>query len=461
MIRCFKMFKMYSMGCGAGGSAAFWLLAMSALWGCNQTVKEGSSSPSLEAGAALSRPSAAPATPALPSASAVLAVNEAQSDPPPAGSAMQEQRAPVPKAGDVLATFFKGLRELKGNAKKKHVRIAWLGDSHGAADFWSGALRTELQQRFGNGGPGFLHLGYRDYRHDGIKSKVSGKWKMRPPNPATRAVTGDGIFGLGGILFVASESAPSASITITEASTPTKLNWDLCYRLGSDKDELTVTLNGQPKTVLNAGQTKPEGEIRHLVLPSDAKDAQFNVSVTGGTPSLCGLYVEADAESHPGVVLDTLGINGARFATPLAWNEDAWIEELKRHVPDLVILEYGTNEMSDYPLKTSVFSEPLSAVMARIRKVRPDVNCVVLAPTDRADTADRVTAARDAVREGALESGCAFWDTLTIMGGKGSIRAWADENPPRAAKDGIHLSWRGYRELGQKLAEDLMRGYTP
>lgn len=450
MIRCSRQFV------GIGVCAAL----LGAAGACNRTVAEGSSAPSMEAGDnAAGGPKSAPHPAPLSSHS--KAAPEADAGAGAGHGAESAPAPPVRRAGDVLATFYQALRDLSGSGPKKHVRIAWLGDSHGAADFWSGALRTELQKRFGNGGPGFLHLGYRDYRHDGVKTKVSGKWKLRPPNPATRSVTGDGIFGLGGILFAASENSPTASISISEASTPTKLTWDLCYRLGSPKDELLVTLTGKPNTALKAGQEETAGEVRHAVLSSDANEVEFSVSVAGGTPSLCGLYVEADAESHPGVVLDTLGINGARFATPLAWNEAAWAEELKRHAPDLVILEYGTNEMSDYPLRTSVFSEPIQSIMTRIRKVRPGVDCVVLAPTDRADTADRVTVARDAVREGALESGCAFWDTLTIMGGKGAIRAWADERPPRAAKDGVHLSWRGYRELGQKLAEDLMRGFVP
>jgi lysophospholipase L1-like esterase len=173
------------------------------------------------------------------------------------------------------------------------------------------------------------------------------------------------------------------------------------------------------------------------------------------------VVIEADPETNSGVVLDTLGINGARFATPLAWNEASWAAELARREPDLVILEYGTNELSDYPVRPAAFTAPLRALMARIRKVRPEVDCVVLAPTDRADTEDRLPLGRDAVREGAMESGCAFWDTYAIMGGRGAIRLWANESPPRAAGDGIHLSWRGYRELGTKLAEDLMRGYTP
>ena len=69
-------------------------------------------------------------------------------------------------------------------------RIAWLGDSHGASDYWSGALRTALQKRFGNGGVGFVHLGYRGYRHDGVKLTVDGRWKMYPRGPSTVVATG-------------------------------------------------------------------------------------------------------------------------------------------------------------------------------------------------------------------------------------------------------------------------------
>jgi (p)ppGpp synthase/HD superfamily hydrolase len=43
-------------------------------------------------------------------------------------------------------------------------------------------------------------------------------------------------------------------------------------------------------------------------------------------------------------VLDQLGFNGARFGTPLAWDEATWSKELARRPPDLVILEYGGNE---------------------------------------------------------------------------------------------------------------------
>lgn len=374
------------------------------------------------------------------------------------------------RAGDVLATFYAALRELSSGARKKHVRVMWLGDSHGAADFWSGNLRAALQKRFGNGGPGFVHVGLHAYRHDGLKftADSKGKWRTRPKNPASRTTTGDGVFGLGGIMMLGSPDMPKPSMTIIDPEIPSRLTWDLCYRLTSPKDEIRVSVTGSSDMILKDDGNKPAANtdskapapLSHATISSEGA-ATFTVAVLKGNPEICGVVAEADPSVNPGVVLDTLGVNGARFATPLAWNEGAWAAELARRKPELVVLEFGTNEMSDSPVRAQMFTDHIRSLMARIRKVRPDIDCIALAPTDRADTEERAPLVRDAVREGAIESGCAFWDTYAIMGGAGSIRTWKNEDPPRAAKDGVHLTWRGYRELGTKLAEDILRGYSP
>jgi lysophospholipase L1-like esterase len=99
--------------------------------------------------------------------------------------------------------------------------------------------------------------------------------------------------------------------------------------------------------------------------------------------------------------------------------------------------------------------------MARVRTASPDADCLVLAPTDRADTLERTPLVRDALREAATASGCGFWDTYATMGGKGSIITWRSETPPRAGPDGVHLNARGYRDLGDKLTAAVMAGYRP
>lgn len=389
-------------------------------------------------------PSAEPATSAtLPNA--------------PAPTSLASAAAPAPSAAGPYATFFAALRELEAKRRAGHVRVMWLGDSHGMADFWSGQLRTELQKRFGAAGPGFVHLGLAAYRHDGVKTEAPGKWKTRPKGPATAVAESDGIFGLGGMMVSGYTDAPKATIATTDGALKGKVAFDVCYRLEAG-EELAVDLPGTPRTLVKETATEPAGKLAHLTLLGDP-GATLTVTPTRGSPELCGVAIETDPSTHPGVVLDTVGINGARFLTALAWDETAWGAEWKRRSPELVVLEYGTNELSDITTAPAVFTKHLANLVGRLRRYRADVSCLVLAPTDRLDREEIEPALVTALEEQAKALGCGFWNTFAAMGGKGSIDAWRAETPPRAAKDGIHLTWKGYREMGSKLFADLMKGY--
>jgi hypothetical protein len=366
---------------------------------------------------------------------------------------------PSPAEQAKLPGFYKALHELEAKTRRRHARVLWLGDSHGAADFWSGALRTALQKRFGDGGPGFVHVGYKAYRHDGIDVDVEGTWGLRPKGPATTLVTGDGMFGLGGILLHGAEGGPRASIKVTDPSLPEQLSWELCYRLDQPSDAISVDLTGVPEQTLEVAPGEPAGGVHHMRLASKGATPKLVVRPVGTKAELCGAIVETDPITRPGVVLDTLGINGAKFATPLAWDEKGWTAEVGHRDPVLAILEYGTNEATNDDVKPAVQAEALTKLVERLRKIKPSLDCLVVGGTDRADKEDYVPQLREAYRAAAAAAGCGYFDTWEVMGGKGSIKKWASESPPRAAKDGVHLTARGYRELGEKLYDELMKGY--
>jgi lysophospholipase L1-like esterase len=377
--------------------------------------------------------------------------------------------APVAPSGPVARTtgheldnFHAALRELEKHTRTDHVRVAWLGDSHGASDFWSGALRTALQKRFGNGGPGFVNVGNRGYRHDGVKMENSGKWRTRPKGPSTIIPSGDGIFGLGGFLMIGQEGGPRSIFKLgtQDPPLPAALSWDLCYKPITKKDAIEVKLDGVKVASLPAASDKL-GALHHQVFTSKGADPTVTVVPTAGFPELCGMVIEADPKASPGVVLDTLGINGARLATPLAWDQASWVSELSRRTPSLVVLEYGTNESGDHIVNPARYVENLTAVMARVHQASAKTDCLVLSPTDRADTRERTPLVVDALEKAAKAVGCGFWDTYQHMGGKGSILAWRAENPPRAAADGVHLSMKGYRELGDQLGAEVLKAYVP
>mgnify|MGYP002147570948 CR=1 FL=1 len=399
--------------------------------------------------------SIAPVITPAPSASVAIAPEttaSAAEPPPPA--------PPPPPAGPPeLARFHAALRDLERGARKEHVRIAWFGDSHGQADFWSGALRDVLQKRFGKAGPGFVHIGWKNYRHDGVKLSVEDKWKVKPKSPAAPSKSEDGVFGLGGILTTSFAGVGRAYIHVSDEQLEGKLNWDLCYRLNSAGEQFQMTLDSGTKKTIGATKTEPANQLQHLLLTTTTRD-RITVWPTRGTPDFCGVIIERDPTERVGVIVDTLGINGARLTTPLGWNEAAFGAELVRRKPALVILEYGTNESGDAQVDPAKYTKRVVQLMERMRKFVPDTDCVVLAPTDRTETVERTPKVRDALQNGAKEAQCSFWDTYAHMGGAGSIRAWSREDNPRASKDGIHLMPRGYRQLGEALAAHVLQGLS-
>ncbi len=374
-----------------------------------------------------------------------------------ASSAADASAPATPHIGP-LAHFYDVLRALENKQREDHVRVVWLGDSHAQADFWPNAIRRGLQNRFGHGGPGFVHFGMKNYRHAGIKLDIQGGWRMRPKMPSSIDRWGDGAFGLGGILHAGFSGYRAVTLDVTdERLAGRNLLLDLCFKPGLDADAFDLEVTGLEKMSVALG-ADAVGKLHH-VKKTTVGQARVRARIKGGRPDFCGLVIETDPADGPGVVLDNLGINGARYATPLAWNEQAWAIELKRRSPALFIFEYGGNEASDGIVRPDEYKKQAVELIARARRAVPDASCWVIAPSDRADAEQRIPPIVDALEQAATASGCQYWNTYRIMGGKGSLRRWSDDG--RAALDGIHLRPKGYAEVGALMLQDMMAGYKP
>jgi lysophospholipase L1-like esterase len=358
-----------------------------------------------------------------------------------------------------LSRFHDALHGLSTKTRSDHVRVLWLGDSHGQADFWSGQVRKLLGERFGKAGPGFVHLGYKNYRHDGLKLDIRGKWRMRPKKPVGVKRQGDGVYGLGGLMMSGYADSPRVALTLTEPIPGSKVKMDLCYRFVEEGDALAISIDGGDEKTLYAkdGKSGKLGQVVHL--PLVASSAEPLVVRPIGRTDLCGVVVESDPAERPGVVVDTLAINGARYGTALAWDDAAWKAEVARRKPDLVVFEYGTNEAGDLnPSYTKVASQ-VGELLERVRSVAPGTDCIVVSPTDRGDAAEKVTKMRESVLAAAKEKGCYFFDAWQILGGEGSSAKLAAVPDGTVQKDEIHLTIKGYRQLGTTMFDALIAGY--
>lgn len=354
----------------------------------------------------------------------------------------------------LLSRFFAGLRELEQGTRQEHVRIAWLGDSHTAADLWTHVVRRALQDRFGVGGPGFFHVGLKKSRHTQLKVDVLGKWRRVPVQPARTAPFADGIFGLGGIRAAAEHKA-ACTVELRRGAVSGNARWSLFYRLAAGAS-FSIKLGDHQETLRS--QVKPSGEIASISIES-APEHVLEIRQSTGMPEFFGASVES---SQPGVVLDTLGIDGARARTPLAWDATAWERELARRPFELVVLAYGTNEVFEN-VDVSTYAERYRELLARIRMVHPKVDCLMIGPTDVA-TGDgsshpRVLEISEVQAQSAQTLGCLYWGAHELMGGEGSFAAWQAHSPQLAGADGVHLTVRGYQELGALMSERMLSLY--
>lgn len=434
----------------AGALAALFAAVVAVTCAASGELASGArSAPAPAASSAEAPPPASPARSlglGAPSSSESPAPSAASSGPP----------APVPARG--LERFHAALAALAAGTRRESVRVLWLGDSHTYADFWTDAVRRPLQARFGNGGPGYLLLGVKPYRHAGVTVVTEGSWRREPSAPSTSARTGDGQFGLAGMRVTpASEGAVAAASPLSGALRGTA-RWTLYFRAKSAADRLSVRLgDGAPTTLdARAGTAGPSGTpVRRFAVEGEAA-ARLEVRAVSGAPELFGVALESTA---PGVVLDTLGINGARASTPLAWDETAWIAEVRARRPELVVLAYGTNEVAETrPVER--YRAHYQALLGRLRLAAPDADCLLAGPTDWDEpsgaTRQRVIDIDRVEREVAAELGCRYFSVYDAMGGEGSHTRWERASPALAAPDGIHLMPAGYAKLGELVAGELL-----
>jgi lysophospholipase L1-like esterase len=351
------------------------------------------------------------------------------------------------------------LAALESKGRANHVRILWYGDSHTAADYLTGALRRRLQARFGSGGPGFLRVGTSPYRHDGVRVIRDGKWKIFPEPPARRTPEGNGIFGLGGLLAQPSTKEARVEIRVDPKRVRGSVRYGLLYqakpgasfRLSIGKKIETVDAQTPAEKVSESGLVR--------LVREGAPGEAVEIALATGALRFAGLVAEG---SDPGVVIDTIGIDGARVATPLAWNADALAADVGARLPELAVLAFGTNEAFDARNAGAITGE-LGELVGRIRRGAPNADCLIVGPPDAAQpdltSLPRVAEIDAAERRAAETHGCGYFSLLSAMGGPNGFAQWMRETPPLARADRIHLTIRGYERLGDAIATALIEGY--
>ena len=358
--------------------------------------------------------------------------------------------ATIEQAG-TLVPFFERLYRMDAKILTDPVHIVHFGDSHTAADEWTGRLRSSFQGRFGDGGSGFSVAGYpfAGYRRFDARGGATTRWRSE----GLRAGAGDGWFGLGGVSITADR--PGQSVYLDGEGSFVEIQYLRQPGGGQfafyDNDQLR-------ETVSTDGELSP-GYAAYQINPGPHR---FTLRTVDSNPvRLFGWVVDRTS----GVTYEALGINGAEAAVILHWNQEMLATYLQRRDPGLIVLAYGTNEASDSNWREpGTYYAMLTQLLQRLREAAPAASILVVGPGDRWmrtragwRTVPGIDSIITAQRAACHQFGCAFWDTRKRMGGEGAMLQWVYAG--LAQGDRVHFTQAGYQRLGDILYADVMAQY--
>lgn len=331
------------------------------------------------------------------------------------------------------------------------VAITQFGDSHSAADFFTGGLRDSLQAKLGNAGIGWVTpMNVRGQRHAEMTWRSSG-WDLT----SSRTVN-DLDFPMGGYIASPVRVGGAIDVTLTNPEKSAGL-WDVRMVMKArNSDSLAITNDRGQLNLKNTLKGKGRWQTMSFRTPMP-----FRITAENRQVELGGMWLQ---QSHkPGAIVSSIATNGAKLSIWNKWSPE-WYAELSATRSDLVILEYGTNEAFNDTFDIDAYRRHLVDSIRNIRMRLPNAAILLLSPPDAllrnasGSCQDRTPPSYEMVKQTqyqvARSERVLYWDWQQAMGGPCSIEKWEQEE--LAGKDKVHLTSAGYKLSARLFYRDLM-----
>lgn len=415
---------------------------------------------------------------------------------------------------EMLTSFFAKLKVLE-NTQKGKLNIVHIGDSHIQSDIMTAVCRTNLQQRFGNGGRGlvFPHSLAHTSGATDVRFSSNVKWtnyrNILPLNGSP--------IGLSGISLTSKSKSLRLSLLVKKKEyffntlkVITPQNETLFERAG--EVEKVVTVKSVPRKIthlIKKGETlsdiagKYNVSVIDLKKENKLKSARISAGKTIKIPS--GQFVEKSSVSNkfysspfeketnyhifesekpldrfvllpnkdasmyalnglilenssPGVLYHNIGVNGAKYSD---YNKHPlFFEQLKALQPDLIIVSLGTNE-SYGKITPLEYLKQVQEFLLKVRAQNPEADVLIITPPPSYLPHHRLNTyvdeyAKSLVSYSALGQ-YAVWDLFQSLGGmRGVSKIYGKGlmNPDR-----VHYTTNGYQLQGNMLSNVLLNAF--
>jgi hypothetical protein len=374
-----------------------------------------------------------------------------------------EQAPPVPlldPTGKALDGFFAALSRTERKQTGAITRIAHFGDSIVVSDYVSGTLRRKLQGTFGDAGHGFVLVAnaWPAYFHNDVTRYATAGFNV---SRIVGPYAADGLYGLGGVSFSTPPNVLSRVGTAESGEYGRNVSsFSLYYLEQPNGGTLELSVDGGPPRELSTAGPAVASKTHTVKVPDGGH--QLSLQTKRGTSRLFGVVLEREG---PGVVLDALGVQGARIRFLDKQDDQHWADQLKLRSPNLLVYEFGANESADgFLYAMDDYHRTMLDVLNQGKRALPGSSCLVIGAMDRAaKVGDEIVSLRvmpellKHQQQAALDAGCAFFDTWSAMGGARSMPRWVKKGLGQA--DLTHPTAVGAEIIGTWIYRALLQSY--
>ena len=167
---------------------------------------------------------------------------------------------------------------------------------------------------------------------------------------------------------------------------------------------------------------------------------------------LNGLYF---TNTHPGIRLSSIGVNGATMKKYL--NHPEFFNALQELHPNLIVLWFGTNE-SYAKYSPEVFMNDLIQMKSKIKALNPNASILVITPPLSLLKKNKpnifINTYSEHIQSLMIEQDYAvlpLYDFLKLKGGMSFLK-----REQLIAKDNVHYTQKGYTYLAQLIYKGLL-----
>ena len=377
--------------------------------------------------------------------------------------AAQEEALPVESEAAAPAAL---------SAKSSFV-ILQIGDSHTAADLFTGEVRDRLQAVFGKGGlflpPGIPKAGVQSAE---LSIKAGDAWSYN----AMASTDEPDHFWLSG--YTATATSAGATISFTAPTQQAFDSIDVSFLKSPGGGRAEILLDDEVVDLVMLDGRASEPLIKRL-LPASGPTGTFKTltirTASAGRVEFSGVFID---QRQSGLSYLSVGFPGARVGVLKRMAAENLADDMARLNPDMLVLAFGTNEGFDDNLDIVAYRKTLTEIIAAMKQGRPDLRIVLIGPPPGARQENSCAEVRNAcgtapvagacwaqppklaaVREAEIAVATAvdatFWDWGSVLPSACDVEQGRLGDPALMGPDRVHLTGRGYRESADAFARLL------